>query len=155
MQTHDQIREILNTHLPKEITGSFIKMNSSYESGLCGVLGWSVDTNRYFDATFQDLKIEIKKGRSIWLDLVRYSEIILGVGEDNTITAFFIPSRQKDKIDTLYVVDTKALMTELKLDNNIASTLMSLQKTVPHSLNVQASLTVADIARIAFYKKQF
>jgi hypothetical protein len=46
-------------------------------------------------------------------------------------------------------------MAELKLDSNIATSLLSLQKTVPRSLNVQASLTVSDIARIAFYKKQF
>lgn len=155
MQTHVEIIKAFDKNLPDEITGSFINMNSSYENGLCGVLGWHVDKNRYFDATFQGLKIEIKKGRSIWLDLVRYSEIILGFGEDNTITAFFIPAREKDKINTLFVVDTKDLIKELRLNNDIAKTLLSLQKTVPRSLNVQASLTVADISKIAFYKKQF
>jgi hypothetical protein len=39
MQAHDHIRGLFDTYLPKEIAGSFIKMNSSYESGLCGVLG--------------------------------------------------------------------------------------------------------------------
>ena len=95
MFSHSEISQLFDSTLPKIITGDWIKMNSSYESGLCGVLGWSVDTNRYFDATYNNIKIEIKKGRSIWLDLVRYSEIILGVGESNTITAFIIPYRNK------------------------------------------------------------
>jgi len=155
MFSNSEISQLFDSTLPKIITGDWIKMNSSYESGLCGVLGWSVDTNRYFDATYNNIKIEIKKGRSIWLDLVRYSEIILGVGESNTITAFFIPSRERDKIDTLYLIETKDLINILNLDKDIADFLMSLQKRVPRSLNVQASLTIKDVARIAFYKKQF
>ncbi len=155
MYSHSQISQLFDSALPKVITGDWIKMNSSYEIGLCGVLGWPVDTNRYFDATYHNIKIEIKKGRSIWLDLVRYSEIILGIGESNTITAFFIPSLERNKIDTLYLVDTKDLINIFKLDKDIADVLMSLQERVPRSLNVQASLTIKDIAKIAFYKKQF
>ena len=155
MFSHSEISQLFDSTLPKIITGDWIKMNSSYESGLCGVLGWSVDTNRYFDATYNNIKIEIKKGRSIWLDLVRYSEIILEMGESNTITAFFIPSHERDKIDTLYLVDTKDLINIIKLDKDTADFLISLQKRVPRSLNVQASLTIKDVARIAFYKKQF
>ena len=155
MYNYSQISQLFDSTLPEIINGNWIKMNSSYENGLCGVLGWSVDTNRYFDATYHDIKIEIKKGRSIWLDLVRYSEIIMGIGESNTITAFFIPSKERDKIDALYLVDTKDLIAILKLDKDTADVLMSLQKRVPRSLNVQASLTIKDVAKIAFYKKQF
>ncbi|MCU0667648.1 MAG: hypothetical protein MUF85_03470 [Patescibacteria group bacterium] len=71
MHNHGEIIKIFDTTLPDIIIGDWIKMNSSYESGLCGVLGWTVDTSRYFDATYKDIKIEIKKGRSVWLDLVR------------------------------------------------------------------------------------
>lgn len=155
MPGHAQICQIFDYSLPATITGSWVKLNSSYEKGLCGVLGWQAHSNRYFDATFQSIKIEIKKGRSIWLDLVRYSELILGIGEPNTITAFFIPSRKRDKIDALYLVDTIDLIKILDINKEVAEALISLQKRVPRSLNVQASLTVKDVARIAFYKKQF
>ena len=58
--------------LPFSLSGEWIKRNSGYEAGLCSEIGWKLEENRYFDAKYKDLNIEIKKGRSIWLDLVRY-----------------------------------------------------------------------------------
>jgi len=70
-------------------------------------LGFNYETKRYWDCEFNGSYIEIKKGRSIWLDEVRYSEIVLSDEVDNleckeeTITMFLIPSNDKEKIDKL------------------------------------------------------
>ncbi|MDR2686027.1 MAG: hypothetical protein LBB23_04645 [Rickettsiales bacterium] len=147
------IKEILNK-IPAELCGEWIRKNSGYESGLCAEIGWQVYTNRYYDATCDCLKIEIKKGRSIWLDLVRYSEILLGYGEIETITAFFIPSKNRKNIDDIYFVDTKDIMRKLNLSKDLAHQLLKLNHDVPRSLNVQANLTVNDIKKLAFHHKE-
>jgi hypothetical protein len=79
----------------------------------------------------------------------------LGIGDQNTITTFFIPSHSKDRIEKFYAVDTKDLIEFLKIDDGLARHLLSLRQLVPRSLNAQASLTISDVARLAFYQKQF
>ena len=96
----DVFSEMLN-RIPTRLSGDWIKQNSSYEVGLCAEIGWTPDENRYFDARYEGMNIEIKKGNSIWLDLVRYSEITLGIGYKDTITSFFIPSKDKMFIDKI------------------------------------------------------
>jgi hypothetical protein len=110
------------------------------------------DKSRYWDAVWNGLKIEFKKGRSIWLDLVRYSEILLKDNADaseDTITLFFVPDNQKYTIENIVMVETKSLIQELRLTEEIAKTLLQLNSHVPRQLNAQASLTLADVRRIS------
>ena len=141
--------------IPAKLSGNWIKQNSSYEVGLCKEIGWIPDENRYFDARYKELNIEIKKGKSIWLDLVRYSEITLGIGCQNTITAFFIPSKDKIFIDKILFVMTDKIIETLKIDISLANALIKLNSRMPRSLNCQASLTVHDLSKIAFCTKTF
>ena len=96
--------------------------------------------------------LEFKKGKSIWLDLVRYSEILLRVTTEAsrpTITLFFVPGPYRYEIEEIVVVETNHLIEKLKLNEEIASSLVALNKHVPRQLNAQASLTLADIREIA------
>lgn len=114
--------------LPTSLCGDWISKNSSYEQGLCDEIGWHKDTNRYFDAQKNDFKIEIKKGTSIWLDLVRYSEILLKQGEGDTITAFFIPEKDKSRITDIYFVETDEIIKFLKITDELASSIIRNKK---------------------------
>ncbi|MBQ7127376.1 MAG: hypothetical protein IJO18_00125 [Alphaproteobacteria bacterium] len=146
----DDFNKLINK-LPLVIDGEWIKKNSNYESGLCESVGWNKVLTRYYDATSYTFKIEIKKGKSIWLDLVRYSEIVLGKGDEDTITAFFIPNNDRTEIVNIYFVKTKSIIDFLRIDKTSAEYLLRLNEQMPHSLNCQASMTIADVKRLAFY----
>jgi len=141
----------LKEHLEKNknrLIGKWIKKNNSYEEDICKILNMEKKTVRYWDAVWNNLYIEFKKGNSIWLDLVRYSEIVLKANKDaeqETITLFFIPNREKNKIKEIICVKTEDLINFIKLNETIAKQLIDLNNLVPRSLNAQASLTKNDI----------
>ena len=112
--------------LPLVIKGEWTKNNYNYESGLCECVRWNKVSTRYYDAIFDTLKIEIKKGKSIQLDLVRYSEIVLGKGDEDTITAFFIPNNDRTEITHIYFVKTKSIIELLRIDKTNAEYLLHL-----------------------------
>ena len=131
------------------LTGDFLKKNSNYETDLCNIIGFKEEQNRYYDAVWNGIKIEIKKGRSIWLDLLRYGEILLGEGDKDTITLFFVPNRDKNKIDKIIVVKTEKIIEKLKLDEEDSNRLKFLKNKLPRSFNAQASLTIKDVINIS------
>jgi len=127
----------------------FLKKNSNYETELCQILGFEEKQNRYYDAVWNEIKIEIKKGRSIWLDLLRYGEILLGEGDEDTITLFFISNKERNKVDKILIVETKKIIEKLALDKKYSEMLKSLKNQLPRSFNAQASLTIKDIEKIS------
>ena len=77
--------EDIERHLGRlihNLTGSDLKKNSGYEGSICDTLNMQISRCRYWDAEWKHHYIEFKKGRSIWLDLVRYSEILLKMNKD-------------------------------------------------------------------------
>lgn len=136
------------------LAGQWVESKSGYEAGLCAALGFSPETKkRYWDASWNGYRIEFKKGTSIWLDLVRYSEIHLKVSGDasfETLTLFFIPNSHA-AIGKVICVRTCDLISKLGLDDEAARFLIALQSRVPRSLNAQASLTVNDVTAIATF----
>ena len=147
----DSIEQHLRTH-KKALKGWWVEKNSGYDRAICEALDMTPRKSRYWDAEWQGMLLEFKKGKSIWLDLVRYSEILLKVtteASQPTITLFFVPSPSRDEIEEIVVVDTNHLIEKLKLNDEIASSLVALNKHVPRQLNAQASLTLADIRKIA------
>lgn len=145
----------LEEHLKSNLdilSGDWIKQNSGYESSICQILGMITDTGRYWDARWNELFLEFKKGRSIWLDLVRYSEILKRCNEEacrEVLSLFFIPDNERSKIIEIICVKTESIIENLKLDEDFSETIIQLKDTVPRSLNAQASLTVADLRKIA------
>lgn len=146
-----ELEKYLKENINKLNECECLKKHSGYEKSLCNKLTkFTLDTNRYYDVVFKDkLKIEIKKGKSIWLDLIRYGEILLGEGEKNTITLFFIPNKNKNKFEKILLVKTADLIKKLELKKEDYKKLLEVKSLVPRSLNAQASLTVKDIEEIA------
>ena len=147
----EKLKELLKLKI-YDLKGDYIKKNSNYEEELSNRLWFKSDKWRYWDADFHWLKIEFKKWKSIWLDLVRYAEIFLEVNDESkekTITLFFIPDKNKNDIVEIIWIFTAKIIAKLSIDKNIANNLMILKERVPRSLNAQASLTLKDIREIS------
>ena len=140
-----------------ELNGTWISKNSGYEKEACLNLGFNSETKRYWDCEYNGSYIEIKKGKSIWLDEVRYCEILMSDNIDNdeckkkTITMFLIPTKDKHKIEKIYIIDTQKLIDFMKIDKVWAENLLSRHKQITRSLNCQQSMTIKDLRLIADY----
>ena len=105
--------------LKEKMVWDFLRNNSNYDWALCDILWMQEDTWRYWDAQWNGYKIEFKKWTSIWLDLIRYSEIVLWTTDNannETITLFFIPDKDKLKImkyHELYRIKTLSFRVSL------------------------------------------
>ena len=129
------------------LTGPWVGKNANYELGLCAALEWSCIRERYRDATWNSVDIEIKKGHSVWLDLVRYSELLtMRPPPQDSFTTFFLPNKEKTAIARVLGVRTSTLIRQLHLTESLTENLLVLHRVVPRSLNAQASLTVKDIS---------
>jgi len=147
----EELKKILEKY-KQSLYWDFVKNNSSYDWYICNILWIDEDTWRYWDAQFDWLKIEFKKWKSIWLDLIRYSEIYLWVNEDSrekTITLFFIRDKDRNKIIEIIWIETEKIIKKLWLDEEKSNILIKLNQDMPRSLNAQASLTVKDIRLFA------
>ena len=140
-----------------ELNGTWIYKNSGYEKEACLNLGFNCETKRYWDCEYDGSYIEIKKGKSIWLDEVRYCEIFMSDTIDNdeckkkTITMFLIPTKDKKKVEKIYIIDTQKLIDFMKIDKVWAERLLSRHKQTTRSLNCQQSMTIKDLRLIADY----
>jgi len=147
----EEIKIILKKNKQK-LYWDFVKNNSSYDWAICDILWIDEDTWRYWDAKIKWLKIEFKKGKSIWLDLIRYSEIFLWINLDSrekTITLFFIPDKNRTHIVEIIWITTDKIIEKLWLNIEKSKILIKLNKEMPRSLNAQASLTIKDIKTFA------
>jgi len=140
----------------ERLAGDWVTKNCSYDGGICNALNMEEDTvnTRYWDASWNDCFIEFKKGKSIWLDLVRYSEILLKLNKaatTETVTLFFIPNGDRTKIEEVIGVSTAKIIDKLGLTIEQAQELVALHRAVPRSLNAQASLTLLDVRNIACF----
>lgn len=157
MTTQERIRlEKLVDHLQKfksNLDGDWMLKNCSYEEEMCNALNINLMPSRYYDAEWNGLFLEIKKGRSIWLDTIRYSEILLKINDaalKDTITLFFIPSlKNKRIVEEIIIVKTKVLIEKLGLTNKDAK--YFLGRKVLRQKNYQESLTVNDVKFISEY----
>jgi hypothetical protein len=151
---YDQLKKHLEAHKGR-LRGDWIGKRSSYDIYICAILEMKGIESRYWDGEWNGLLLEFKKGRSIWVDLVRYSEILLGSAPKEaieTLTLFFIPAGSKDRIEEIIAVETKALIEKFALTADSARALVQLNKQVPRQLNAQASLTVKDIRGVAIWE---
>lgn len=141
------------------LAGDWVNKNSGYEEELAALLDAVPDTSRYWDANWRTLPLEFKKGRSIWLDLVRYSEIQIKTDAESsrdTVTLFFLPNKgpYRDRIHEIVCVETSQLVTHLAMTNEEAKFLIGLSsklRSSKHSLNAQASLSVRVAKEIASF----
>ena len=149
----EQLNEYLHGKM-EDLRGSWISKNSGYENDLCIILGFNCQKERYWDCKYNDLYIEIKKGKSIWLDEVRYSEIFMGINDkckQKTITIFLIPSKDKNKIENIIIVDSQKLIDYLKIDAKSAEFLLTRREIINRTLNCQQSVSLKDLKSMADY----
>ena len=152
--------EQLNYYLQdkiKELNGKWVSKSSGYEKEACLILGFNCETKRYWDSEYNGLYIEIKKGKSIWLDEVRYCEIFMSDKSDNeeckkeTITMFLIPSKDKERIENIILIDTRKIIQFLNINAEWAERLLNRNEEIVRSLNCQQSMTIKDLKSIADY----
>ena len=150
----------LHIHLQTTINklkGPWISKNSGYEKEACLNLGFNCETKRHWDCEYDGSYIEIKKGKSIWLDEVRYCEIFMSDNIDNdeckkkTITMFLIPTKDKKKVEKIYIIDTQKLIDFMKIDKVWAERLLSRHKQTKRGVNCQQRMTIKDLRLIADY----
>jgi hypothetical protein len=143
--------EDLRAHLTERIgqlQGEWVIDKNTYDAAICRILEMDRERGRYWDARWGQYKIEFKKGKSIWIDLVRYAETVLkvnGQASQKTVTLFFIPNILRDAIDEIICVETERLIHTMGLTEMAARALVDLSQRVPHALNAQASLTIKDV----------
>ncbi|MCL5769516.1 hypothetical protein [Acinetobacter sp. ANC5681] len=136
------------------LEGSWVAKKSSYESDACKGLGFKCEMGRYADASWNNYSIELKKGTSIWIDIVRYSEILLDhphLNVDTSVTLFLVPDKDKSHISDVVCVPTSRLISKLNLDKEAAKVIVSLKEMMPRQLNAQASLTVKDVKEMSVF----
>jgi hypothetical protein len=110
------------------------------------------EESRYYDASWESYFIEFKKGKSIWLDLVRYSEMVLKTTSESskeTITLFFPHNSNWTRIEHIIGVPTRKIIEKMNLNADRAKIILELRERVPRSLNAQASLTLSDVKKMA------
>jgi hypothetical protein len=137
-----------------DLRGEWVRKKSAYEGDICRALMMNEERSRYWDAKWSGLLLEFKKGTSIWLDLVRYSEVMLKLNKNacrEVFSLFFIPDKSKERIIEVICVETCTIIANLKLNEEYARALVQLNEHVPHSLNAQASLTVADVRKLKVF----
>ena len=152
--------EELNHYLQdkkKELEGGWISKNSGYEKEACINLGFNCEKKRYWDSEYNGLYIEIKKGKSIWLDEVRYCEIFMSDKIDNeeckkeTIALFLIPSKDKKRIENIILIDTRKIIQYLNINTEWAKILLNRKNEIVGSLNCQQSMTIKNLKSLADY----
>lgn len=133
-----------------KLHGNWVSKKNSYERECCGVLGWEVHDNRYYDAYNGSSYIEIKKGQaSMWFNMVRYAEVVLGIGTQDTITVHFRWSKEPLKVCEAYIIDTKRIIDFLKINRQKATEILEFNKHVPRQLCMQAAATNKDLKSLA------
>ena len=84
-------------------------------------------------------------------DMVRYAEIALGFGTQNTVTVFFKWNKAKKCVQEAMIIDTKDIISFLKIDRDFAKTYLKIYRHVPRGVNILASATAKDLRGMAKY----
>lgn len=140
-----------NKHLLK---GEWVSKNCNYENDVCDLLNMKCEMTRYWDGTYgrNPIRIEIKKGNSIWLDEVRYAEQKLSDPNQHLLTMFLIPNSTKTCIQHIYIVHLQTLFNFLKMNNvEWCEYLLKRNEEINHSLNCQQRMCIGDLKDIAEY----
>tara|TARA_B100001248_G_scaffold262421_1_gene258303 strand:- start:1945 stop:2625 length:681 start_codon:yes stop_codon:yes gene_type:complete len=135
------------------LQGDFVVPKNAYENIFCKVIGWKCEDSRYYDAISPTNKlIEIKKGQTqMWFDLVRYAEIVQGIGEQNTYTVFMKWDKKCKLVEECYIIRTNDLIRYFGLSMDDWKSLQQIDKKLPRRLNAQASLYYKDMKELALY----
>lgn len=150
---YERLKEHLHTR-KSDLKGHWILDYSPYKKNVCNILKMRHRKTAYWDAEWKGLFLEFEKGRNIRLDLLRYSKALLKSNPDksvSTLTAFLVPTKRRERIEQIIVVDTRRLLKKLDLTEDIAKGLIGLNKRTAGKLNAEASLTLKDVKEISLW----
>jgi len=134
------------------MSGQWVTPKNAYEKDFCKLLGWKCNDGRYSDAQMGETFIEIKKGQGMmWYDMVRYAEIYMGKGRQETITIFIHYDKIQQYVRDIYVIDTQKIVDFLKMTPETSAFCINLYTELPRGLNMQASATNKDMREMAQY----
>ena len=132
--------------------GDFVVKDSHYEKELCDITQWDCFDSRYYDAYDGKTFIEIKKGQTqMWFNMIRYAEIFVKIGTQNTITLFVKYNKKKKRVDEIYIIDTKRILNHLNMTPTKAACCIILNKDSKRSLHMQASATLKDMREMSTF----
>ena len=135
-----------------KMTGEFIADPTNYERKLCQIVEWQCIDNRYYDAFDGETYIEIKKGQQgMWFNMIRYAEIFVKIGQQDTITIFVRYDKKKKRVDEIFVINTKKILEFLNMVPTKAACCIILSKDSKRNLHMQAGATVKDMRDMASY----
>ena len=133
--------------------GDWVIPKNNYEKDFCALLDWEcIPKGRYYDAKSEKsgAYIEIKKGiGGMWLDMIRYAEILLGTGTQDTITVYFNWNKKLERVKQIFVIDTKVLISALGLTKVTAKNILVMNETFPGRVNHLQCMTQTKIKNIA------
>jgi len=130
--------------------GDFVVKESHYEKELCDIVQWECFDSRYYDAYDGKTYIEIKKGQSMmWFNMIRYAEIFVKIGTQNTITLFVKYNKKKKRVDEIFIMDTKRILNHLNMTPTKAACCIILNKDSKRSLHMQAGATANDMREMS------
>lgn len=133
-------------------SGDFVVPKNAYEKKFCDILGWENFDGRYYDAFDGDTFIEMKKGQNgMHFDMVRYAEIAMGFGQQNTVTIFFKWNRKRKQVEEAFIIDTKAILKFFKIDRTMAKTYLKIYRQVPRSVNILANASQSDLRSMSTF----
>jgi hypothetical protein len=150
---YEKLREHLHT-FKADLKGYWILDYCPYKENVCNILKMRRRKSGYWDAEWKGLFLEFEKGRSIQLDLLRYSKALLKLEPDSSVsvlTAFLIPTQRRERIEQIIVVDTRRLLQKLNLKADVAKGLIALNKRIDGKLNAHANLTLKDVKKISLW----
>jgi len=150
---YERLREHLHTS-KSDLKGHWILDYSPYKKNVCNILKMRHRKTGYWDAEWEGLFLEFEKGRNIRIDLLKYSKALMKLDPDSSVsalTAFFIPTQRRERIEQIIVVDTRRLLKKLDLTEDIAKGLITLNERTAGKLNAQTSLTLKDLKEISLW----
>jgi hypothetical protein len=132
--------------------GDFVVDSTNYESKLCEITKWQCIDNRYYDAFDGESYIEIKKGQQgMWFNMIRYAEIFVKIGQQNTVTIFVRYNKKKKRVEEIFVIDTKEILDFLHMVPTKAACCIIMNKDSKRNLHMQAGATAKDMRKMASY----
>lgn len=150
---YERLKEHLHTR-KADLKGHWILDYSPYKKNVCNILKMRHKKSGHWDAEWEGLLLEFEKGRNIRLDLLKYSKTLLKPEPQKsapTLTAFFVPTQRRERIEQIIVVDTRQLLRKLELTEDIAKGLVALNKRTSGKLSAQAGLTLKDVKEISLW----
>ena len=131
---------------------AFVLKEAHCERELCKIVKWQCFDERYYDAHDGETHIEIKKGQGqMFFNMVRYAEIYLKIGTQDTVTLFLRYSKKSNVSKKYSSLTRRRFWKFLNMNPKKAAWCIILNNDSKRQLHMQASATVKDMREMSSY----